>query len=68
MRRAILLHYDDMQKDDVRIKLDNLGMEFMAMFRRREQSEQNLVGLILHFEQMYYQIGQGNRVSVESVE
>ena len=66
MSCAILLHYDGLQKDDVRIKLDNLWREF-TMFRRREHSEQSLAGLILHFDQMYYQIGQGDRLPVESV-
>ena len=68
MSCAILLHYDDLQKRDVRIKLDNLWREFMSMFRRREHSKQGLAGLILHFGQMYYHIGQGDRLPVESVE
>ena len=64
MSCAILLYYDGLQKDDVRIKLDNLWREY----RRLKRSEQGLAGLILHFEKMYYQIGQGDRPPVESVE
>ena len=40
----------------------------MSMFRRLKHSKQGLAGLILHFEQMYYHIGQGDRLPVESVE
>ena len=40
----------------------------MSMFRLREHSKQGLAGLTLHFEQMYYHIGQVDRLPVESVE
>ena len=68
MSCAILLHYECLQKDDVRINKAGQSLERVSDVPSFKHSEQGLAGLILHFEKMYYQIGQGDRLPVESVE